>query len=413
MTPLSAQSLLASDLAVSAAAAFRESLVGTELMLRYFTNWSYGISNSGWCCSVVTEESSRMTVEELASGQAGYPLLTDGGELDSPLVVVRVDPAAEEAVLAQAAVRARACSRLLVGIMSGGGTGVPSPGLQDLLRSLDATIGPAGTAGEAVLPAVVPVTDPEEALRAVCAGVQANPQASMILGQTLRASETLSVPAALDVESLAYSTLLGGPEFRHWLEHRGPRKLPETAAHDAVLIRRDGDLLAVTLNRPERRNAYGAEVRDALVAALEVAVADPSITNVLLDGNGPSFCAGGDLAEFGTTPDPVIAHLIRTRGGVGRLMHQLAGRVEVRLHGHCVGAGIEVPALAGRVIADPGTLFRLPEVAMGLIPAAGGATSLPRRIGRWRTFYLCVGGATLEAPTALAWGLIDGIESRP
>ena len=358
-----------------------------------------------------------MTVEELASGQAGHPLFAEGGELDSPLVVVRVDPAAEEAVLATAAAKARAGSRLLVGIMSGGRTGVPSPGLQALLQSLDATVGPADAAAmrdEATVPlALVPVADPEDALQALCAGVRGNPQAAMILGQTLRASETLSVPAALDVESLAYSTLLGGPEFRRWLEHRGPQKLPQPGSNDAVLIRREGDRLALTLNRPERRNAYGAEVRDALVAALEVAVADPSVRHVVLDGNGPSFCAGGDLAEFGTTPDPATAHLIRTRGGAGRLMHLLAGRTEVRLHGHCVGAGIEIPALAGRVIADPGTLFRLPEVGMGLIPAAGGATSLPRRIGRWRTFYLCVTGATLDAPTALRWGLIDGIESRP
>lgn len=358
-------------------------------------------------------DSSWMTIEELASGRADHPLFAEGGELDSPLVVVRIDAAAGEAVLSEAATKARAGSRLLVGILSGGLSGVPSPGVQELLQSLDATIGPAGAPDEAGLTRpVVRVEDPEEALQALCAGVRANPQAAMILSQTLRASETLSVPAALDVESLAYSALLGGPEFRRWLENRGPRKLPRPAAREAVLISREGDRLAVTLNRRERFNAYSAEVRDALVAALEVAVADPSVRHVVLDGNGPSFCVGGDLAEFGTTPDPATAHLIRTRAGAGRLMHLLAGRTEVRLHGHCIGAGIEIPALAGRVIADPGTLFRLPEIGMGLIPGAGGTTSLPRRIGRWRTFYLCASGATLDAPTALQWGLIDGIESR-
>ncbi|WAH99709.1 enoyl-CoA hydratase/isomerase family protein [Arthrobacter sp. MMS18-M83] len=321
-------------------------------------------------------DSDWITVEGLADGEADYPLLSGAGEVDSPLIVVRIDPAADEAVLTSAAARSREGSRLLVGILSAAPNEAASPALQELLWAFDATIGPASSAAmrdEATVPlAVVPAVNPEEALQALCARVRANPQASMILGQTLRASETLPVPAALDVESLAYSTLLGGSEFRRWLEHRGPRPLPLPAPHDAVLIRREGDRLIVTLNRPERRNAYGAEVRDALVAALEVAVADPSVRHLVLDGAGPSFCAGGDLAEFGTTPDPATAHLIRTRGGAGRLMHVLAGRTEVRLHGHCVGAGIEIPALAGRVIADPDTLFRLPEVGMGLIPAAGG-----------------------------------------
>lgn len=97
---------------------------------------------------------------------------------------------------------------------------------------------------------------------------------------------------------------------------------------------------------------------------------------VVLDGAGPLFSAGGDLAEFGTAPDLSTAHFVRTRGGAGILMHRLAGRLEVRLHGPCVGAGIELPAFAGRVVARSDATFRLPEVAMGLIPGAGGTGRL-------------------------------------
>jgi enoyl-CoA hydratase/carnithine racemase len=175
-----------------------------------------------------------------------------------------------------------------------------------------------------------------------------------------------------------------------------------------VLIERAGDRLLITLNRPERRNAYGRELRDALVDALRVAALDGSIRTVTLSGSGPVFCAGGDLDEFGTAPDTATAHFVRTRAGAGELLHRLADRTEVRLHGACVGAGIELAAFAGRVVADAGTAVRLPEVGMGLIPGAGGTVSLPRRIGRWRTLYLALSGTWLDAAAAERWGLIDG-----
>jgi enoyl-CoA hydratase/carnithine racemase len=83
--------------------------------------------------------------------------------------------------------------------------------------------------------------------------------------------------------------------------------------------------------------------------------------------------------------------------------------VEVRLHGACVGAGIELPAYAHRVVAAPDTRILLPEVAMGLIPGAGGTVSIPRRIGRWRTLFLALSGDAVDAATALSWGLVDAI----
>jgi enoyl-CoA hydratase/carnithine racemase len=82
------------------------------------------------------------------------------------------------------------------------------------------------------------------------------------------------------------------------------------------------------------------------------------------------------------------------------------------VHGACVGAGVELPAFASRVVADPGARFRLPEVAMGLVPGAGGTVSLPRRIGRQRTCRLALTGEWLDAETALRWGLVDELAER-
>jgi enoyl-CoA hydratase/carnithine racemase len=233
-----------------------------------------------------------------------------------------------------------------------------------------------------------------------------------VLSQVLRASAGLDVRSALNVESFAYSTLLGGAEFRRWLDGRAARParpIPPPGPEPAVLTERDDGAMRVTLNRPARRNAYSRELRDALVGALLVPVLDDTITRVVIEGAGPSFCSGGDLDEFGTAPDTATAHFIRTSGGAAVLLHRVAGRAEVRVHGACVGAGIELAAFAGRVVAQPGTTFRLPEVGMGLIPGAGGTVSIPRRIGPWRTLYLALSGTALDAETAAGWGLVDQI----
>lgn len=152
-----------------------------------------------------------------------------------------------------------------------------------------------------------------------------------------------------------------------------------------------------------------AGTRDALCEALEVAALDPSITRVDLYGNGPAFCAGGDLSEFGTARDPAQAHLVRVHRSPAALLQRCGALVTAHLHGACVGAGIELPAFAGRVRAAPDTVIRLPEVEMGLIPGAGGTASLPLRIGRERTAYLALSGEALTAGEALRWGLVDEV----
>ncbi len=161
------------------------------------------------------------------------------------------------------------------------------------------------------------------------------------------------------------------------------------------------------LDVPERRNAFNSHVRDAVISALEIAEWDESIREVVLSGAGPVFCAGGDLDEFGTSTDLVAAHRVRVTRSAGLRVHGLRDRVHARVHGACIGAGIEVPAFASRITASPDTRFRLPEVAMGLIPGAGGTVGIPRRIGRWRTAYMALRGHDVDVATALEWGLVD------
>ncbi|MCU1613535.1 MAG: Enoyl-CoA hydratase/isomerase [Frankiales bacterium] len=338
---------------------------------------------------------------DLANPRA-EPVLDLAGRLTTPVRVVVLDAPVPRDVVAAAAVAAGAADGVLVGIC----TRQPDAALDPLVAALDLTLVPRSEGPPAR--ELVPVADPAAAAAELVGTVRAFPHASTMLAGLLRWSGRLPTHAALDAESAAYSTLLGGPEFAGWLARRGPRPLPSPAA-DPVRMERSGDGLRITLDRPERRNAYGRELRDALVAALQLAELDPGISRVLLDGVGPSFCSGGDLDEFGTTPDLVTGHLVRTRAGAARPLSRLADRVEAHLHGACIGAGIELPAFAGRIVAAPGTQMRLPEIPMGLIPGAGGTVSIPRRIGRWRTLWLALSGAAIDASTALDWGLVDAV----
>jgi enoyl-CoA hydratase/carnithine racemase len=245
-------------------------------------------------------------------------------------------------------------------------------------------------------------------LAALVEQVARHPVAATSLAVLLRGSEERSVEEGLAAESAVYSTLQAGAEFAAWRRSRGDGGLPPDLELP-VIVDRVGDELHVTLNRPRRHNAVTAALRDGLSEALSLAAADDSVTAVHLRGNGPSFCSGGDLAEFGSFPDPATAHVTRLTRSPARLAHQIADRLHVHLHGACMGAGIEVPALAHHVVAAPGTAIALPELALGLVPGAGGTASIPKRIGRHRAAALALSGARIDAETALAWGLVDEI----
>jgi enoyl-CoA hydratase/carnithine racemase len=238
------------------------------------------------------------------------------------------------------------------------------------------------------------------------------PHASTVCDDVLRAVDpTAPALASVVTESLAYSTLQAGPEFARWLDERGPARMPDIA--DPVQVHRDGDILRIRFNRPQRHNAFSTDARAALLETLAVAQLDPSVTGIMLSGNGPSFCSGGDLAEFGTFADPASAHLARTRHSPALALDALAARLggacRAEVHGRVMGSGLEMAAFCGWVEAHDDSMFGLPELALGLIPGAGGTVSITRRIGRWRTGYLVLSGHAIDADTALAWGLVDAI----
>lgn len=360
-------------------------------------------------------------IAELA-GRLELDLAPDGTPRN-PLVPVDLDmwrdagPATVEA----AARVAGAALPVTAGLLSG----PPSPGLRPLLDAVSLTVtdGPATTARRVISRNpprrdVIPVGDlPGEASLDSAVGrlrdaVERSPRAAVACGLLVRQAEALDTTGGLAAEAAAYSMLLNGPEFARWRAARSetrdePRRIDP--GPDPVLTERNGDALVITLNVPERRNAFSASVREALLEALSLAEADPSVTSVGLRGAGPSFCSGGDLAEFGLASDLVAAYLVRLARAPWRVIDRIAPKVTVTAQGACVGAGTEMLAYAGRVVAAPDAFFQLPEVAMGLVPGAGGSVSVTRRVGRQRAAWLMLTGDRIPARTALAWGLVDEI----
>ena len=235
------------------------------------------------------------------------------GDLTGPgVLAVELGPAADAAA---GPLLARVPC-VTIGLLDTAGPGRPAhdPGLLDAFDVLLAAPGPHRPPAGAVADDA-----PTTALAELAAAVSDRPRASRVLVQVLRASSTLDVADGLVLESLAYSTLQAGPEFAAWRGTASARP-PRPGNGPPVLLRRRGSALHVVFNRPEVHNAFSSAMRDGLIEGLQLAVLDRSIDEVHLSGSPPTFCSGGDLAEFGTFGDPATAHGIRTARSPGRLL---------------------------------------------------------------------------------------------
>ncbi len=258
------------------------------------------------------------------------------------------------------------------------------------------------------------VVDNDRDLDDILTTIDRCPQAALSTTLLLRGVENRTIEESLIAESSTYSLLQSGSEFAQWKNQR-VNKTAEIDEESSVLSERIDDHLMITLNRPTRRNAYSSQMRSALAEILQVALADKNIRAVTLRGAGSNFSSGGDLDEFGSFADPVTAHISRLTSSVGAslnaLRERLGKQLRCELHGENFGAGVELPAFAGWVIATRDTRLCLPEIALGLVPGAGGTASLPRRIGRQRTAWLALTGRAIDAHRACEWGLIDEIST--
>lgn len=174
-----------------------------------------------------------------------------------------------------------------------------------------------------------------------------------------------------------------------------------------VLVERKGDVLAITLARPDRRNAITVAMYAALADAFESAAGDDSVRLITLRGQGQDFTAGNDLGDF-------MAELPRDGSDipVWRLLRALAKNqvpVVAAVHGNAVGIGTTMLFHCDFVIAEEGTRFLMPFVDLGLVPEAASSLILPRLAGRRRAARYLLLGEPFGSEEALDFGLVSHI----
>jgi enoyl-CoA hydratase len=191
---------------------------------------------------------------------------------------------------------------------------------------------------------------------------------------------------------------------------------PVTDAKDVVLVDIAERVAVITINRPEARNALNRHVRKALPAAIERCDADDDVDVMILTGTDPAFSAGVDLKEFG-------AGQVQQGEGFGELGERDAdGRTSFRgalpphtkpligaVNGVAVTGGFEVALNCDFLIASDRARFADTHARVGVMPGWGLTVLLAQRIGVARAKQMSITGNYVDAPTALAWGLVNEV----
>jgi 2-(1,2-epoxy-1,2-dihydrophenyl)acetyl-CoA isomerase len=178
-----------------------------------------------------------------------------------------------------------------------------------------------------------------------------------------------------------------------------------------VEVARDGAVQTITLNRPEKLNAFTVGVHEALQAALEEA-RDPGVRAVVLTGAGRGFSAGQDLTAFGESGD--IGGMLRATYHVNVLaIRSLEKPVIAAVNGVCAGAGLSLACACDIRLASDAAFFVPGFVGIGLIPDSGGTYFIQRLLGTPRAFEWMTSNRRLTAAEAHAWGQSMLPGSRP
>jgi len=170
----------------------------------------------------------------------------------------------------------------------------------------------------------------------------------------------------------------------------------------------------ITLNRPGSLNVYNIRMRDELYEVLCAVRDDSEVKVVIVRATGDkAFCAGADLSEFLTAPPPIFARMVRFQRDVWGLFLSLQQPVIAALQGYVLGSGIEIALCCDIRIAAENVRFGLPEVGLGIIPAAGGTQTLPRNTGPATALDMFLTGRWLDAREALKTGLVNRVVPFP
>jgi enoyl-CoA hydratase/carnithine racemase len=182
---------------------------------------------------------------------------------------------------------------------------------------------------------------------------------------------------------------------------------------ETVIYEKSNGIAHVTLNRPHAMNAFNVQMRDDLHEIISAIQADDEVRVVVFKGAGDkAFCAGADLKEFLTAPSAVKARRIRAVRDLWRRLIDTPQPLIAALHGYVLGSGMEIALFCDLRIAAPDAVFGLPEVGLGILPAAGGTQTLPRILGLSGALDMLLTGRRLSGQEALDMRLVSRLVPR-
>ena len=180
-----------------------------------------------------------------------------------------------------------------------------------------------------------------------------------------------------------------------------------SASTAAVLAERHGSVAVLTLSNPPV-NGLGFELRLALHDAIRQAQIAEDVRAIVLHGAGQMFSGGADIRQFGT-PKASQSPMLRD---VNRAIEASTKPVVAAIHGHALGAGLELAMSCHWRVSEATSLLGLPEVQLGFVPGGGGTQRLPRLVGLERALEMIGSGRRIDASEALAVGLVDRIATK-
>src|SRR5258707_11807137 len=174
----------------------------------------------------------------------------------------------------------------------------------------------------------------------------------------------------------------------------------------ALTSERRGRVTILTLNRPDRLNAIGTQMLDALAAALEAVRQDAQTRALVIAGAGRAFCAGADLGEIEALPDASgFRGFVARMTEVYRMIGDCPKPSVAAVHGFAFGGGLELALACDLRVAESGARLGVPEMKLGVLPGAGGTQRLPRLLPAGIAKQMILTGEPITAERAHALGL--------
>jgi enoyl-CoA hydratase/carnithine racemase len=187
--------------------------------------------------------------------------------------------------------------------------------------------------------------------------------------------------------------------------------MTDAAARLPLTVSRDGHVARLTIDRPDKRNAMTAAMWAGLPGVLADLADDAAVRVLVVTGAGPSFCAGADITDLLSGPDPTdpMADVRRDNLAAQAALRNFPKPTVAMIRGHCIGGGVEIAASCDLRFADPTAVFGVTPAKVGVVYTPSSTKVLIDLVGPAMTKYLLFSGELIDTPTALRTGLVDRV----